>query len=74
MARYATTPMLTELRRAGVTLDMTFQGEELDNYIVHMYNLFMLPAPWQSAAETAECVYRLRKGRNQVWNTPWRAR
>jgi hypothetical protein len=72
MSSVKTVPMVTELRKAGVELDMSKQGEQLTNYILHMYNVFMMPAPWESAAEAAALVYRYRKARNQVWQTKWR--
>lgn len=66
--------MLTELHRLGVEVkpNANWDAEEWANHVLHKYNVHAMPEAYRTASETAAIVYSLRKGRNQVWNTPFR--
>ena len=61
--------MLNELHCANVTMEINpeWSDEEFHNYIVNLYDIFLMPAPWESAAKAAEMVYMGRKWRKQEW-------
>lgn len=69
MAKYDTVDMQEEMWKAGVPLRIhpKWDAEERYNYIVHMYDAFMIPPAWVVAQETAEHRYNNRRWYNQTW-------
>lgn len=65
--------MIRELERADVEIDLETPRTtaEFTNYIIHLYDVFILSPHWQFVEETAEICYSQRKYRQQVWTKPY---
>lgn len=71
-----TNQMINELYAMDVPLQINsdWSDEEYHNYIIHMYDVFLIPNDWANVQDIANKVYAVRKFRNQIWvdSNAWR--
>lgn len=68
-----TDKMLNELYAmdAPIQINSDWSDEEYHNYIIHMYDVFLIPHGRAHLQDVAAIVYRCRNFRKQVWNKSW---